>query len=104
MPSQDVYRQVGGAYNQQQAPPTLPPVRQRPRLKWVFTWDGRLARLLRITWNRGTPGDGVGYSCKLTLALRPSFYSWHREGDGWLLTIAGFRLHYRRSWGGRFDA
>lgn len=36
----------------------------------------------------------------LGLALRPALADWRRERDGWLLTLAGVRLHYRRSYGG----
>jgi len=62
--------------------------------------DNRLLRLFRVTWQRGTVGDGKGYSNKLTLGLRPRLFGFRREYGGWLLTLFGLRLHYDRSYGG----
>lgn len=62
--------------------------------------DNQLLRLLRMTWQRETVGDGKGYSAKFTLGLRPCLFSFRREYGGWLLTILGLRLHYDRSFGG----
>lgn len=75
----------------------------RTRWKRVMRYDpgNRLLRIGRVMWERGTVGDGQGYSVKLSLGLRPTLFRWLREGDGWLLTVAGVRLHYRRSYGGR---
>jgi hypothetical protein len=73
-------------------------------LKRVMRYDSdnRMFRLFRIMWERGVVGDGNGYSAKVSLALTPRLFRWQREGDGWLLTFFGLRLHYRRSYGGRF--
>jgi hypothetical protein len=67
-------------------------MRRDPRL--------RMFRLARVVWQRGVVGDGRGYSSSLSLALRPALFSWRRERSGWLLTVAGARLHYQRSYGG----
>lgn len=74
------------------------------RFKWVIRYDpgNRLLRIGRVMWERGTVGDGQGYSVKLSLGLRPTLFRWRREGDGWLLTVLGVRPHLRRSYGGRF--
>lgn len=73
------------------------------RVRWIGRYDpgNRLLRLVRVMWEHGQAGNG-GYSVKLSLGLCPTLFRWLREGDGWLLTVAGIRLHYRRSYGGRF--
>ena len=72
------------------------------KARWIGRRDpvGRLVRLARLVWQRGKVGDGEGYSVKLSLALRPRLVEWRREADGWLGTLAGIRVHYRRSYGG----
>lgn len=72
------------------------------KLKRVFRYDptARLYRLFRATWIRGTVGDGKGYSCKFSAALRLRLFQFHRELDGWLLTLLGVRIHFERSYGG----
>lgn len=70
------------------------------RLKTVFRRDGSLFRLLRVTWVRGTVGDGQGYSAKLSFGLRPVLFRWRRELFGWIVIICGLRIHYDRSYGG----
>ena len=45
------------------------------RFKWIMRWsreEGRY-RLGTVVWQRGTVGDGVGYSCKLSVALLSRF-------------------------------
>jgi hypothetical protein len=59
-----------------------------------------LFRVARAVWQRGVVGDGRGYSSSVSLALRPSLFSWRKEWNGWILTIVGVRLHYRRDYGG----
>ena len=74
------------------------------RLKPVMTWskeEGK-ARLFRVMWERGTVGDGNGYSAKLAVSLVLKLTEWNRNADGWRITLAGLTLHYRRSYGGRF--
>jgi hypothetical protein len=74
-------------------------------LKLVGRWSPpeRMLRLARVIWSVGEgPGMGRGYSAKLSVALRPSLLAFRRECDGWLLTVCGLRLHYQRSYGGRF--
>lgn len=70
------------------------------RLKRVFRYDGsqKLVRLFRVMWERGTVGDGKGYSAKLAIGLRPSLFHY----DDGRLTIFGLRVHYARSYGGIF--
>ena len=75
------------------------------RFKRVMRWDtGFLCyRLCRVMWERGTVGDGKGYSVKLSIALGPKIISW-RWWDGREIeaTVLGLRLHYQRSYGGRY--
>jgi hypothetical protein len=70
------------------------------KFKTVFRRDGLMVRLFRVMWTRGTVGDGKGYSCKFSVAVRPTLFRWRRELGGWLLTLAGVRLHFDRSYGG----
>jgi hypothetical protein len=74
------------------------------KLKRVCRWDSaaRLYRVGRLTYDRGDVGDGEGYSVKVSLGLTPKFLRYRRELFGWILTVCGVRLHYRRSYGGRF--
>ncbi len=74
------------------------------RFKPVMTWsagEGK-ARLFRVIWERGTVGDGKGYSAKLAASLVLKLAEWQRYSDGWRATVVGLSLHYRRSYGGRF--
>jgi hypothetical protein len=79
-----------------------PVTRHHFAARTILRYDrrNRLLRLARVVWQRGIAGDGTGYSSKLSLALRPAAFAWRREWDGWLLTVAGVRLHYQRSYGG----
>lgn len=75
------------------------------RLKWIGRYDAvaRLLRLARLTWTKGTVGDGEGYSTKLTLALAPRLFCIHREWQSLLVTVCGVRVHHVRSYGGIFE-
>ncbi len=70
------------------------------RLKRVFRYDDRQKhmRLFRLMWERGTVGDGKGYSAKLAVGLLPKLFHY----DDGRLTIFGLRIHYARSYGGIF--
>lgn len=72
--------------------------------KTVFRRDGRLIRLCRVVWNRGTVGDGRGYSCKLSLGLSPYmfYYANGREIHSLMLIVCGIRVHFQKSFGGIF--
>lgn len=74
------------------------------KFKSVMTWRSaeRKVRLFRVMWERGTVGDGKGYSAKLAASLVPKLMEIKRQADGWRATLAGLSLHYRRSYGGRF--
>jgi hypothetical protein len=77
------------------------------RLKWVFRWDDiqRFWRIARILWERGDgPGTGRGYSAKLSFALDPKLFRLPERdaSTDWRFTLLGLRLHYCRSYGGRF--
>lgn len=74
------------------------------RIKRVMRWDDtiRTLRLCRVMWERGTVGDGQGYSSKLSFALTPKLFRWEREWAGWIVTILGIRIHHKRSYGGIF--
>ena len=74
------------------------------RCRRVMRYD-RYSRIFRVTlvvWECGAVGDGRGYSAKLSIGLRPAILAFRREEDGWIATVCGLRLHYRRSYGGRF--
>ena len=74
------------------------------RFKRVMRLDTvqRHFRLARVMWERGIPGKG-GYSVKLSFGLIPRFFGWHRgaQNDA-TVTFMGIRIHYCRSYGGRF--
>lgn len=80
------------------------------RFKRVMRLDrpGRCFRLFRAMWERGKVGDGEGYSAKLAVAFEPRLLRWEtsyrvREPrNDWRVTLLGVRLHYARSYGGRF--
>lgn len=76
------------------------------RIKWVFYWDTiqGFLRVGRLMWERGTPGDGSGYSVKLSFALDPRIFQPLRTDalSDWRLTVFGLRVHYCRSYGGVF--
>ena len=71
------------------------------RFKPVMRLDEiqRHFRLFRIMWERGEPGYG-GYSVKLAVGLHPKVIGYDRTFK--ILTICGVRIHYSRSYGGRF--
>ena len=76
------------------------------RCKWIFRRDCRLVRICRIMWDRGTVGDGKGYSAKLTLGLYPRLWGWRHgrpyacPGSEWMLYFLFLRIHYQRAYGG----
>jgi hypothetical protein len=74
------------------------------KIKWVGRLDAqaRLLRLFRVMWTRGAVGDGQGYSAKLSVALRPAFFSIRREWESVAVTVLGLRVHFQRSFGGIF--
>ncbi len=76
----------------------------KPVLRWDKT--AKLFRVGRLMWERGTVGDGKGYSGKLSFALWLSKHGlcrcWKEEGRDWIVSILGLRFHYERSYGGRF--
>ena len=74
------------------------------RWKNVCTWSAhdRKLRLFRLTWERGTVGDGHGYSSMFTLGVSPQLYGWYRGFRDYRLTLVGLVFHYKRSYGGHF--
>ncbi len=72
------------------------------KVKKVLRKDGRLIRIFRVMWIRGTVGDGKGYSCCFSVGLFPEAFRWeHKSADEWRLWLCGLRLHFQRSFGGR---
>lgn len=75
------------------------------KLRWVLRYSPpeRLLRIARIVGTVGQVGGG-GYSYKLSLgfALSPIWYRvrFRRELYGWILTVFGLRIHWRKSYGG----
>lgn len=75
------------------------------RIKRVMRFDEiqRHFRLFRLMWERGTVGDGSGYSVKLSVAVEPRLARFGRDAThDWLVTLFGVRVHYARSYGGIF--
>ena len=75
------------------------------RYKTVMRRDNiqEFLRLWRIMWERGTPGDGKGYSAKFTVGLIKKAFAYQRDArTDWIVILAGIRLHYSRSYGGTF--
>lgn len=80
------------------------------RVKRVLRLDTiqRHFRLFRVMWERGIVGDGKGYSAKLAVGLEARLLRWEtsyrvREPrHDWCVTLFGVRIHYARSYGGRF--
>lgn len=74
------------------------------KIKPIFRYDyiqGKF-RLFRLLWNRGTAGDGSGYSAALTVAIcRPRIKFW-REDSGWGFNFLGLQVIRHRSYGGIF--
>lgn len=78
-----------------------------PRFKWVGRVDRDMCivRLFRVTWERGNgSGTGCGYSAKFSVALDPWLFRMPHGDDthDFRCTLFGVRLHYTRSYGGRF--
>jgi hypothetical protein len=73
------------------------------KLKSVMTVSKpeKKVRLFRLIWERGTVGDGKGYSAKLAVSMVPILVQFRRYSDGWRAALAGLSLHYRRAYGGR---
>jgi hypothetical protein len=95
-------------------PHPVPRPGRRFALQWRPNWirpERRLV-LFRLYWERGTCGDGKGYSAKLSLSLCLSWRSlfvglslrpeW-RGFLAWLCVVPclPLRLHLVRSYGGR---
>lgn len=54
-------------------------------------------------YERGQVGDGKGYSVKFTIALARAWWARERLTDcDRMVTVLGLRLHYSRSYVGRF--
>ncbi len=70
------------------------------KFKKVCTRDGRLIRLFRVMWIRGTVGDGKGFSCRFSVAVFPKVFGWEHRPNEWMLLFCGVRLHFQRSFGG----
>jgi hypothetical protein len=67
----------------------------------------------RFYWNVGNVGDGEGYSNKLSIKLIVDWRAWYVGGSyTWngpdhlfifiMFLPVGFRIHWARSWGGRY--
>jgi hypothetical protein len=75
--------------------------------RWIMRLDTvqRIYRVARFTWSRGIVGNGKGYSAKLTFALTTEWFPyWTNEFHDWFFVLFGLRIHYCRSYGGRFAA
>ena len=57
-------------------------------------------RLFRLLWINGVVGRGEGYSAKLSVSLRPKWFDFWREFQGWQVTLLGVAVHKKKSYGG----
>src|SRR5207253_2573849 len=75
------------------------------KIKPVFTYDSqqKQVRVFRCLWQRGTVGDGEGFSAQLSVSLLPSVGSFQRAWHDIAVVILGLRLHYKRSYGGMLE-
>jgi hypothetical protein len=94
-----VYNEHGVGY------PVEPDMRlHHLKFRWIFRIDEiqRFLRIARIVWQRGTVGDGHGYSAKFSVALRTKPLELVRRDatTDWRVTLFFVRLHYCRSYGG----
>ncbi len=66
----------------------------------------KMLRLFRIIWETPEAWEGDfctgGYSNKLSVGLQRKLFYFDSSFDGWRLTILGFHISHRRSFGGRF--
>jgi len=72
-------------------------------VKWCGTYSKRehKVRLCRIVWSRkGGPGDGTGWSSKLSINLVPRLFAWKRDRFDLYATILCVQIHKQRHWGG----
>lgn len=69
---------------------------------WRYDSCNKIFRLFRFVWDVGTVGDGKGYSNKFSLALTPRFFRFQSDVWEWKIVLLGLRIHYIRSYGGRF--
>ena len=71
-------------------------------VKFVGRKAPRIYRLARVMWCKGKVGDGRGYSAKLSFAFVPRIFSVQRAWHEFECTMFCLRVHYKRSYGGRF--
>ena len=74
------------------------------RAKWVgrYSPPERMLRLGRVMWESGTPGDGHGYSVKLSAAVWPVAFRMKRARGEFDATLLGVRVHMKRAYGGKY--
>lgn len=75
------------------------------KLKVIRRWSPseRIYRLLRIIWQRGTVGDGKGYSAMFTVSFCKKLFSIQRDqssGLGFYFILLGLRIHFQKAMGG----
>ena len=71
-------------------------------VKFVGRKAPGIYRLFRVMWCKGKVGDGRGYSAKLSFAFVPWIFNVRRDWHEFECTVLGLRVHYKRSYGGRF--
>lgn len=59
--------------------------------RWIWRHDGR-QRLVRVCVI-----EDLTTAFKLSLALHRAVFRWHREWDGFFVTVLGLRVHYRKA-------
>lgn len=75
------------------------------KVKPMMTWSAseKKLRLFRLILERGTVGDGTGYSSCFSVALVRKLFVFKRiSSDDVRFVILGLSFHYMRSYGGRF--
>jgi hypothetical protein len=61
------------------------------QVRWIWRHDPT-QRLIRICVL-----EDLMTAFKLSLAVHRSLYRWHREWDGFFVTVLGIRIHYRKA-------
>lgn len=74
------------------------------KFKRVMTIDrrSRHVRLFRLTRDVGEVGDGKGYSEQVSVGLVPRLLWASVSRNDVIATVFGVRLHWQRSYGGRY--
>lgn len=83
-------------------PEQLKPYSSRFHPIFTYSPTEKKVRLFAFIWHVGVPGINGGYSNRLSFSLIPSLFRFRKELWGWGITLFGFRVHRKKSYGGWF--